>query len=79
MSKWNDWKNSLGDARPWHLLDPEKKIRDQSVIDLRMKSCMGCDFFINVTKQCEKCGCFMPAKTTLSNAECPIGKWGKED
>ena len=24
---------------------------------------------------CMKCGCFMPAKTRLKGAECPIGKW----
>jgi hypothetical protein len=27
---------------------------------------------------CKECGCIMKAKTTLSNAECPIGKWNKE-
>jgi hypothetical protein len=32
MSKWNDWKKNLGDARPWHLLDPDKKIRDKSSV-----------------------------------------------
>lgn len=77
MSKWKEWKESLGDARPWHLLDPNKKIRQQSVIDKRIEICSGCEFFLP-TKQCDKCKCFMPFKTTLSNAECPIGKWGKE-
>jgi len=77
MSKWNEWKKNLGDSRPWHLLDPDRKINDQDIIDKRMQSCLGCEFFLP-TKQCSKCGCFMPLKTLLSNAECPIGKWGKE-
>ena len=44
-----------------------------------MDLCNGCEFLTKTTKQCEKCGCFMTAKTRLANAECPIGKWGKED
>lgn len=78
MSKWNEWKKNLGDSRPWHLLDPDKKIKDQLVINARMQECIGCEFF-SITKQCTQCGCYMPAKTTLSNAECPIGKWGKQE
>jgi hypothetical protein len=27
---------------------------------------------------CKECGCFMPAKTKLAKAECPLGKWGEE-
>jgi hypothetical protein len=77
MSKWNEWKKNLGDSRPWHLLDPDRKINNKDIIDKRMQSCLGCEFFLQ-TKQCSKCGCFMPLKTLLSNAECPIGKWGKE-
>lgn len=77
MSSWGEWKKSLGDSRPWHLLDPDKKIYDRSIIDHRMNICRSCEFLL-VTKQCDKCKCYMPAKTALSNAECPIGKWGKE-
>ena len=77
MSKWDEWKKSLGDSRPWHLLDPDKIIRDQSVIDKRLELCKGCEFFL-ITKQCSKCGCYMPGKVTLSNAECPIGKWSQD-
>lgn len=77
MSKWDEWKKNLGESRPWHLLDPDKKIEDRSIIDKRMEKCLGCEFLIKTTKQCQKCGCFMPSKTTLIHAECPIGKWGK--
>lgn len=77
MSKWSEWKKSLGDSRPWHLLDPENKVRNQAVIDKRLEACITCEFFL-ATKQCAHCKCYMPVKATLSNAECPIGKWGKE-
>lgn len=78
MSKWREWKNNLGEARPWHLLDPDKKITDQRVVSSRMDMCRSCEHFISLTSQCSQCGCYMPAKTTLSNAECPIGRWHKE-
>lgn len=77
MSAWENWKKSLGDSRPWHLLDPDKQISDQSVIDYRMSICESCEFFIQTTKQCKKCGCVMTFKTKLANAGCPIDKWPK--
>jgi len=79
MSKWSEWKENLGDARPWHLLDPSRKINDQSIIDERLSLCLGCDKINQLTKQCTLCLCYMPAKTTLALAECPIHKWGKEE
>ena len=79
MSKWDEWKNNLGDARPWHLLDPSRQIKDKSIIEKRMDLCNGCEFLTKTTKQCQKCNCFMTAKTRLANADCPIGKWGRED
>lgn len=78
MSKWREWKNSLGESRPWHLLDLEKHVSDENIAKNRLKICEGCEFY-KITKQCSKCGCLMPAKVMLSNAECPIGKWGKEE
>jgi len=77
MSAWENWKKSLGDSRPWHLLDPDKIIDDQSVIDYRMNICKSCEFFIPITKQCNKCGCIMTMKTKLANAGCPVNKWLK--
>lgn len=79
MNKWEEWKKSLGDSRPWHLLDPSKQIEDKSLIDKRYSICQSCEHFINATKVCSICKCWMVAKTTLYNAECPIGKWHKED
>lgn len=79
MSSWSEWKKSLGDSRPWHLLDPDRVITDQSVIDKRMEICNSCEFLIKATKQCKKCGCLMPMKTKLANAGCPINKWEKHE
>ena len=43
----------------------------------RAKICNECEHLNKVLGQCRKCGCWMPAKTRLNWAECPIGKWGK--
>jgi hypothetical protein len=75
---WEKWKKSQGDSRPWHLLDPDAKIKDQDKIDKRFNTCKECVHFIKATTQCSECKCFMKLKTTLLDAECPIGKWGKE-
>jgi hypothetical protein len=43
----------------------------------RAKICNECEHLNKLISQCRKCGCWMPAKTRLNWAECPIGKWGK--
>jgi len=78
MSKWEDWKKSLGDSRPWHILDPNRHVSDSKISENRLKICAGCEFYLK-TKQCSKCGCIMPVKVQLAEAECPVGKWGKEN
>jgi hypothetical protein len=75
---WENWKKSLGDTRPWHLLDPDARITDQEAVDKRYNICKGCEHFVKLTTQCTQCGCIMKVKTTLLHAECPVGKWGKE-
>jgi len=37
--------------------------------------CIVCEHFDTDRKVCKKCGCYMPAKTLLPFAHCPIGKW----
>lgn len=76
---WETWKKNQGDSRPWHLLDPNAKLTNQETIDKRYNLCKSCDHFVKLTTQCTKCGCIMKVKTTLLKAECPIGKWGKEE
>ncbi len=79
MSKWSEWKNNLGDSRPWHALDPGKKLKNESVAKDRLDICLGCENINKLTKQCSLCLCYMPLKTTLANAECPVHKWSKEE
>ena len=43
----------------------------------RMEICKACPH-LNSLRMCGKCGCFMPAKTKLAWASCPIGKWEAE-
>jgi hypothetical protein len=43
----------------------------------RYDQCKQCPMFLNQTKRCSVCGCFMPLKTKLTKAECPVGLWGK--
>jgi hypothetical protein len=79
MSKWKEWKESLGDSRPWHLFDEEKILKDESIANNRLDICLSCEFFNSTTRLCKKCGCFMPGKVRLANASCPIGKWHIEE
>jgi hypothetical protein len=41
----------------------------------RFSICQGCEFLKQDSFRCEKCGCFMKAKTQLAASHCPIGKW----
>lgn len=74
-TEWQKYKESLGDTRPWDLLDPSKYLDDMSIADERYAVCLECPLLIKLTKQCKKCGCVMTAKTKLEAASCPLGKW----
>lgn len=74
-SAWQKYKETLGDTRPWDLVDPSKYLDDMSIADNRFDICKSCPELINLTKQCKKCGCVMPLKTKLQGATCPLGKW----
>jgi len=43
----------------------------------RMQICQDCEHFRQILRTCARCGCFMPAKTTLRGAKCPEDKWTK--
>jgi len=79
MTKWEEWKQSLGETRPWHLIDHNRHIKDAKVSDARLDICKSCPEFVRLTSQCKRCGCFMPLKTKLAEAVCPINKWGREE
>ena len=41
----------------------------------RYTTCKTCEHFSSVTKFCNQCLCFMPAKVVWNISECPKGKW----
>jgi len=63
-------------VRPWDLFNKKMGRTPIDVRDERYKICQSCPFFIKITRQCKKCGCFMKEKVKLSDASCPAGKWG---
>ncbi len=66
-------------SRPWDLFNKNIGRVQEDIKEKRMAVCQDCEFFISLTQMCKKCGCFMPAKTTLPNSSCPVHKWGQED
>jgi hypothetical protein len=65
-------------AKPWDIFNKKIGRVSNEVAETRYKICINCPKIVPVTRQCLECGCFMKIKTTLPNAECPLGKWGKE-
>ncbi len=74
-SKWQQYKEKLGNTRPWDILNPNAEYASEELANHRYSLCQGCPFFIDLTKQCKECGCFMTVKTKLLNAACPQNKW----
>lgn len=74
-SAWQQWKENLGDTRPWDIVNPQTEWATDEVSEKRYSICKECPELIKLTKQCKKCGCFMFAKTKLAAATCPLGKW----
>lgn len=64
-------------VNPLTLLNPKAYSKDQQLMINRWRECRGCPQ-LDATFRCRQCGCFMKAKVKLSQAECPLGKWGKE-
>lgn len=50
-------------------------LADKTVIAIRLQTCEECPRLFRPTSQCKECGCFVKAKTSLKNAQCPLGKW----
>jgi hypothetical protein len=51
------------------------KIVNDAVKNHRMLICKSCEFLRPTLQTCQKCGCFMPAKTAFAKAACPVNKW----
>ena len=50
---------------------------DNSLSESRYAICSECDR-LKPTKFCGCCGCYMPAKTKIASASCPLGKWAAD-
>jgi hypothetical protein len=74
-SKWQKYKENLGDTRPWDLLNPNTEYAHEKISEARFDICKICPELISLTNQCKKCGCFMALKTKIKAASCPLGKW----
>lgn len=72
---WQQWKDNLGETRPWDLVNPQTEWASEELSSERYSICSSCPELLKLTKQCKKCGCFMAAKTKLAAASCPLGKW----
>lgn len=75
LTPWQKYKQSLGDTRPWDLINPNTEWASDELSVERFSICKQCPKLIKTTSQCKECGCFMKAKTKLQKATCPLGKW----
>lgn len=80
LSPWQEWKKKnagrqrMGIVSPIDFLNPDTEYVDEETSKTRLTICEGCPN-LKFTKQCGKCGCFMPAKVKLKNAHCPEALW----
>jgi hypothetical protein len=74
-SRWQQYKEKLGDTKPWDLINPNTEWANEEDSNKRYDICRSCSELIKLTKQCKQCGCVMAAKVKLQNAKCPLGKW----
>lgn len=51
------------------------QIAGAELAEQRYAICQECPFLKKDSRKCAKCGCFMPVKTKLTRASCPIKKW----
>lgn len=78
-SAWKQWKENLGETRPWDLLNPKTEYVEDEVAEQRLSVCKACPRFVKATTQCLECGCFMGMKAKMSLAECPLHKWDRHN
>lgn len=60
-------------VKPWDLLNKDNWTMEE-VRAKRLEICGECPE-LTKTKRCRLCSCFMPAKTYLEEAFCPLRKW----
>jgi len=45
------------------------------LVEIRKPICDECEFKNKVLNVCKDCGCFLPAKQRVDDANCPQNKW----
>jgi len=60
-------------VKPWDVLKKENWT-DQEIRLARLAVCKACPE-LTAFNFCRHCNCFMPSKTLLQKAKCPINKW----
>lgn len=73
-SPFQIWKENSS-VKPWDLVNHKEPRATDELSAKRYEICTGCEYFIKLTSQCKKCGCFMNLKTKLERATCPVDKW----
>jgi hypothetical protein len=80
MTPWQEWKKKnaerqeTGVVRPWDFMNSNTEYATEEEENRRYSICSDCTH-LTALKICTHCGCFMPNKTKLLHAKCPIGKW----
>ena len=69
-------KNFIGSAAK-HIAGGAKESSSE-LFKARMDACNSCEFKTE-GERCLKCGCFVKLKAKWESADCPIGKWPKEE
>lgn len=57
----------------WYYLTSNKASNNRS--RPRMAICDTCVLKVKWANSCSDCGCFLPAKTRVEDAQCPKSKW----
>ena len=54
-----------------------KFLKDQVATDNRDERCAICQRceYLQPSKRCDICGCFMKVKTRIARAHCPVNRW----
>jgi hypothetical protein len=75
-----DWNEDITEHQEHVLIVGEHFTNGSNLFSKELKAqrypiCKGCDKFVNLTKQCSACLCFVPWKTLFVSQKCPEGKW----
>jgi len=77
---WDEINEQIARDQEWQQAYISAQTQEQSaektpLSKQRLSVCKTCEFYKAMLFTCQKCGCFMPLKTLLSDSKCPVGKW----